>query len=246
MLIKRVNWSQLVSFATARSLSVQWIDYSDRYWCGVIDGNLTAETYLDKIADAVDVLDFETNYKAAGNRPLQPLDSAGQPIIGVKRIKPLYTFQDLKRTTVPIGSRAMNVSGTLGSPIHFEFKPTGSEVWEVESLRFALDDVGLTDMGLFGGLTVLTNGIQVSVSLGGVVTTIGTIKDNVDVVMMFPGQSMGQSGVLDTSDGLAGTWAMQDPIELKAANGDYIRMTVLDDLTLINILRATAVARKVP
>ena len=239
-----VDWAILKSFATARNISLQWVDLGQSYWIVGIDGTFALETTLIKALQVEEVADFETSFKATGNRQLQPLDGDGQPIFGVKRIKPLYSFHDLKR---PVnGTRAMNVNGTLGAPIFFEFKPTGTDIWEVENLRFGMDDVGLTDMGLFGGITALTNGIEMSVKTGPNTLVIGTIKDNIDFVLMFPGQAVGQSGVLDTSDGLVGIWSLKDPIELNAANGDYIRMAVRDNLTGINMLRAMVSARKVP
>ena len=55
MLIKMVTWAQLKALAVARSIPVQWIDYTERYWVAVIDGSLVLETNLDKVVDAVDV-----------------------------------------------------------------------------------------------------------------------------------------------------------------------------------------------
>lgn len=242
--MKTVDWVTLKAFATARGLSLQWVDLGDTYWIVGVDGPFTLECTLVKALQTDEVVDFETNFKATGNRQLQPLDGDGQPVMGVKRIKPLYGTHDLKNPSG--GSRAMNVLGTLIAPVHFEFKPTGTEVWEVESLRFGVDDVGLTDMALFGGLTALINGIEMTVKVGTTTTVIGTVKDNMDFTLIFPGQAVGQSGVLDTSDGLVGIWTHKDPVELKAVNNDYIRMTVRDNLVGINILRAIVSARKVP
>lgn len=239
-----VDWATLKAFAEARGLSVQWLDLVESYWIVGIDGPFQLECRLVKALNTQEVADFEGGLKLTGNRQLQPLDGNGAPVIGVKRIKPLYRTYDLVNKVG--GSRAMNVLGTLLTPVHFEFKPSGSDIWEVESLRSIVDDVGLTDMGLFGGLAALTNGVEMSVKIGTVTTVTGTVKDNADFTLIFPGQAIGQSGVLDTSDGLVGIWSFDDPIELKAVDGDYIRMSVRDNLVGINIFRAMVSARKVP
>lgn len=83
MLIKRVDYSTLKTFVTARLLSVQWIDYGDFYWLGVIDANLTLETNLNKINDAAAVLDFETTLKTLGNKPVQAASTGGHPVVEV-------------------------------------------------------------------------------------------------------------------------------------------------------------------
>lgn len=238
----QVTWEIFKTIATERNLSVQWIDLGDSYELKLIDGMFILDCNIPR-SDVARTTDFETNYKPTGNRQIQPLDSDGQPILSVKRIRPLYSFHDLKRPSN--GTRAMNVNGTVGAPIHFEFKPQGTDIWEVENLRVGMDDVGLTDMGLFAGIAALTNGIEISVKAGPNTMIIGVVKDNIDFVLMFPGQAVGQSGVLDTSDGLVGIWSLKDPIELRAANNDYIRMSVRDDLRGINILRAMVSARKV-
>lgn len=159
----------------------------------------------------------------------------------VKRLKPVYVFKNLVNGS---NSPRMNVRGTLVSPVHFNFTPAENEVWEVERLLFGIDDTGLMDFGLFGGLASLTNGIEISVKTDGATSVIGTIKDNVDIAMLFPGTLAYASGVLDAADGMYGTMEFRDHIYLSGASGDYIRMTIKDDLLGINILRAIVVARK--
>lgn len=81
MLIKRVDYSILKTFVTARLLSVQWIDYGEFYWLGVIDAELTLETILNKINDAAAVLDFETTLKTPGNKPVRATSVGGHPVV---------------------------------------------------------------------------------------------------------------------------------------------------------------------
>lgn len=69
----RVQWSALKSFVDSRSLSIQWSDALGFYQLCAFDGPLSMECNLriDDPADD-DQSDFETHYKANGNKtPLQ-------------------------------------------------------------------------------------------------------------------------------------------------------------------------------
>ena len=65
----KVNWSKLKEFVDHRGLSVQWVEESSHYSLSAIDGALTFTCKLDKNpTDTTDLTDFETNYKASGNK----------------------------------------------------------------------------------------------------------------------------------------------------------------------------------
>jgi len=172
----------------------------------------------------------------------EPLPENVVTSVEVKRISPAYSFHSLVRDN---GSRNMNADGSLLSPVHFYFQPGSGESWEVERLLFGMDDIGLTDFGLFGGISALTNGLLISIRTGGVEHDLGVIKDNVDIAMMFPGMVVGASGVLDAADGIYGSFAFHDHIRLSNSTSDYIRISVRDSLRAVNILRAMVLARKV-
>lgn len=61
-----VSWSIFKDFVNERSLSIQWIDLNDTYWCKAIDGNFNLECSVFK--NTSDATDFETNYKDSGNK----------------------------------------------------------------------------------------------------------------------------------------------------------------------------------
>lgn len=239
-----VDWSVIKSFIDDKSLNIQFVELDTEYRLAAADDFFSLESIIAKSTPRnASQIDFEDNYKAGGNQKLAlPRDAQGNLIISRKPIQPVYVFKDLTRGN---GSRNMNVSASLASPIDFDFRPPLGEVWELEKLVFGLDDVGLTDMGLFGGISSLTNGILISVKTKGQVYVIGNMRDNVDIAMMFPGQSLGQSGVLDTADGMYGALAFNDQIHLIGDNNDYIRLTVRDNVSGINIMRAMAIVRKV-
>jgi hypothetical protein len=76
----QVTYNVLKEFAQSRSLSIQYVDIGNKYWLVAFDGAFSLETSLDKITEVDLVTDFETNYKANGNKKLDPRDSDGSPL----------------------------------------------------------------------------------------------------------------------------------------------------------------------
>lgn len=233
-------WTQF-KVQVSHKAKLRYVDRETFYALTYVDDGGDFECSIIKDSGA-DQVDFEANYKSLANKKIENRDADGYLILASKPVQTVYGFKNLVDAN---GSRNMNVLGTLVTPVHFDFAPPTGEEWHIERLLLGLDDVGLTDMGLFGGIPALTNGLLVSVKTNGVVYEIATIKDNADIAMMFKGQMMGQSGVLDTSDGLYGTMEFNDYIHLHGSQGDYIRISVRDTLAAINIMRSIVVIRKV-
>ena len=65
-------WSDLKSFVIARNLSIQWIFLNNTYILWAIDGPVEMTTQISYTDPPLsDQLDFETNYKAAGNQTVK-------------------------------------------------------------------------------------------------------------------------------------------------------------------------------
>lgn len=65
-----VTWTVFKSFVSTRSLSIQYVDINDTYYMKAFDGLFQLSCNLYKLAaDTTDVTDFETNFKANGNKP---------------------------------------------------------------------------------------------------------------------------------------------------------------------------------
>ncbi len=63
-----LTWTELATFLTARSLSVQYVDSNDQYILAGIDGDVVATAIIYKTTPAnADQTDFETNYMPSGN-----------------------------------------------------------------------------------------------------------------------------------------------------------------------------------
>ncbi len=77
----KVQWSDLKSFVNARTLSIQWVEFTDKYYLLAIDGGFQLECELLKSpSDTTDLNDFVNNFKALGNKRLDPRDSDGSTL----------------------------------------------------------------------------------------------------------------------------------------------------------------------
>jgi len=67
-----VDWNTLKSFITGRGLSIQWLDVNNNYHLFAFDGIFTVGMTLAKNVEEPSAaqVDFETNFKAAGNKKI--------------------------------------------------------------------------------------------------------------------------------------------------------------------------------
>lgn len=90
----KASWTQIKSFADQRGVSVQYVDFNGNYFISVIDGTFSVETLISKEdANNADLLDFEANYKANGNKRIGQIDSDGAPLARIKAAPTGWTFQ---------------------------------------------------------------------------------------------------------------------------------------------------------
>lgn len=82
------TWIDFKAFVISRSLSIQWVKIGDNYYLKAYDGFFTLECLLPyDPAMSADTVDFETNYKPAGNvRPAQFVAVKGEPAFTDKTI----------------------------------------------------------------------------------------------------------------------------------------------------------------
>lgn len=69
--MRRATWTNLKTFVDARGASVQYIDEGTRYYLWAADGTLVLDCIINKDGNS-DQTDFETNYKASGNKKIVP------------------------------------------------------------------------------------------------------------------------------------------------------------------------------
>lgn len=66
-----VAWLDFKNFVTSRNLSIQWVTVGDNYRLKAFDGNFCLDCILPSDpALSSDTVDFETNFKANGNKSL--------------------------------------------------------------------------------------------------------------------------------------------------------------------------------
>jgi len=99
-----VNWTQFKKFVADRYLSVQWVEVGANYHLKAIDGYFELECILPMGVDDADTLDFEANYKAAGNKSFSDID--GTMSIRPKAAKKGWVFAllDIEFATAKLGS----------------------------------------------------------------------------------------------------------------------------------------------
>lgn len=96
-MIIKADWSSLKSFTDARGLSIQYVDYNGNYYLTAIDGPFEVETLISQELDgdgnkSSDCIDFETNYKANGNKRQSQFDTDGANIVRLKAAKAGWSF----------------------------------------------------------------------------------------------------------------------------------------------------------
>lgn len=84
----KVNWSDFKSFVDAKSISIQWFAFSNKYELRALDGPFIVSCQIDKQETAPnpsDQKDFEDNYKAAGNQN-------AKTTVEIPTTKPVHLF----------------------------------------------------------------------------------------------------------------------------------------------------------
>jgi hypothetical protein len=147
-------------------------------------------------------------------------------------------------------SKSMNLDGSQ-VPQVFSYSPgsdeNGVNSAELLSLTILIESTGQDSFSNFGKLSALPNGIEIAVTIGGVKSVICVIKDNADLVTMFPQNNFGSSaqGTLGSAvgfgasvDAFTGTMTFNDS-SMVLADVDSITITIQDDLSAIGTLVCT-------
>ena len=119
-----VDWDQIKSFVDLRCVSIQWVDLGDRYWLQAFDGPFSLQCFIHKEADtdAAALVDFETNYKSAGNKSFSDIDGTSYIRTKVAKKGWIYSMIMVRVETSTIGSmEAEDRNGVVypGLSLHF-------------------------------------------------------------------------------------------------------------------------------
>ena len=86
-----VDWVTIKDFATARALSMQWVETSEQYHLKAFDGVFSLSCVLTKGLND-EIAEFESSWKDGGNHTLNPVDSDNMIIARNKVTKTGWTF----------------------------------------------------------------------------------------------------------------------------------------------------------
>lgn len=155
MITIETNWDGIKSFATARSVSIQYVDYNGNYFIAAADNFFAVQTLISKEnSEDADLIDFETNYKSNANKPTV-LNSAvqAQAPFGNKTIiingvtKKLFARFTGFQTTLTTGSNEIN-----HTVIYPWAKIIGIEVINCSALDTASLKIYDNDLGSYSGV----------------------------------------------------------------------------------------------
>lgn len=130
-------------------------------------------------------------------------------------------------------SNNQNVSGTLATPVNFDYTPTSGVTEYLHSIIFGISDVGSNNFDTYGAIAALTNGVQVIIISNGVTYTYATLKTNLHVLTTFPENKIitPGTGFLESGDHYSASITFPLPIILKNSTSDKVRFSVRDTLT---------------
>ena len=123
------SWANFKTFVNQKSLSIQYISVGDNYFLKVIDGRFIVSCQIPLDPTNSDTIDFETNYKANGNKTVEDTPSAfASKTIGTKKLyRRVHGFQ----STLTAGSN------TILFTVPYNWcKITGMQVTNSEALDY--------------------------------------------------------------------------------------------------------------
>jgi hypothetical protein len=136
------------------------------------------------------------------------------------------------------GSPNLRVDGS-GTPVNFDVPADGTDDIWVDEIRITMTANPVdTDGAHFGPVTTLTNGLRIQVRSNGVTTDLVNMKLTED----FLAYSSREASRIDRSgskDTLVAGWCLGGIVKLLNGSGDFVRVTVRDNLTSVKFLYLT-------
>lgn len=154
-----------------------------------------------------------------------------------RRLDRLHTTGDTV-TKVIIDMAATGQIGTMSNPQEYRIQPPVGEIWYLFKLIFTMVHGTAGDLGLFGNLEPLINGVLLRIRINGQYTTYSNWKTNSDFngdgftvefnTRSSGGGSYGTSGS-NTIEGIGSV------IRLDGNTNDSVEMYVQDDITALDL-----------
>lgn len=137
------SWTDFKAFVISRSLSIQWVVVGANYYLKASDGFFQLECLLPYDPSlSAETVDFETNYKAAGNvRPAQFVSVQMEPPFAAKTLlingvkKNLFARNTGKQFGVTTGSNELSYTATFAWVKMVGLECMGAELGDYAELR---------------------------------------------------------------------------------------------------------------
>jgi len=118
-------------------------------------------------------------------------------------------------------NKNMNQSGTVGTPVVFEFAPDTGEIFQLTTLCFYMGEAGGLAFNKFENISSLTNGLLIEIQSTGTLRTFINAQSNADLgVTFFAGGSTGSKSSWE------GQASFGSPTRLNGDDGDFVRHRV--------------------
>lgn len=161
----------------------------------------------------------------------------GLPISPVPDLDLQYQVIDLLNGSN--NNMAINGSST---PVIFKYAPAPGEVLHVSELQIYLSDNGTIVEGGFGSGIALTNGMLIDSEVNSTITTFYNVQNNTDLSLTF--RISPERSQFLTDKNFIGFRVFDPAIILTGDNNDEFRVTIRDNLSGLNLIRATLFAWK--
>lgn len=137
----------------------------------------------------------------------------------------------------------MSVLGSLSTPVSYILAPEAGQVWHIQRILLSMTHSTAGDLGLFGNLARLTNGVLLRANVGGQWATYTNWKTNADIKddmydVDFDARSTGGGTYGTTGRGSFNRVGVT--IRLDGDAGDYVEVLIQDNLTGLLTFRIKA------
>jgi hypothetical protein len=150
----------------------------------------------------------------------------------------------------PIGADVTKVEldlssaiGTLPSPQEYWIQPNSNEVWHLTRILISMTHSSAGDLGLFGNLSALANGVLLRARIDGQYSTLTNWKTNADIKLDMYDVDF------DTRSGGGGTFGTSGRgsfdragavVALNGATNDRLEVYIQDDITALATFKINA------
>jgi len=166
----QLDWEQIKTVASQRSLTLHWVLFDDRYRIWAVDNQLLFETQL-LLVQTTEVAEFEASYKTPGNKsPVQNTVVQLVPAYGNKKVNVNGVIKNLFARNRGIQQTLTTGTNTVSYTCTYPWaKLVGAEIIGGETLDTVNFKVYDTATGTYSGVAnALLNqfGFNVNISSG--------------------------------------------------------------------------------